>query len=96
MLISALILQRLRTQNINDCIEKALCAVGHHIVLQSEQRKAIADLLLGKDVIAISAPTGCGKSMIFIVNVLAKRELMKMSEINVHHGCSVLVVSERG
>jgi ATP-dependent DNA helicase RecQ len=80
-------------QNIGECIEKvlnSLSAIGCHIILKSEQRQAIENLLLGKDVIAI-LPTGFGKSMVFIVYVLAKFELVKLSQVN--HGCSVLVVS---
>ena len=44
----------------------------------------------GRDVLAI-LPTGFGKSMIFTVYTLAKKEMMKLSAIN--DCCSILVVS---
>lgn len=80
-------------QNISVCNEKvlnSLTAIGRHIILKGEQRLAIENLLRGKDVIAILAP-GFGKSRIFIVYVVAKYKLVKMSEVN--NGCSFLVIS---
>ena len=83
------------SEKINACIEKALnylSGIGHPIILKNEQMISIQHLLLNRDVIAI-LPTGFGKSMIFTVYALAKREMIKMAGNVNNDGCSVLVIS---
>jgi superfamily II DNA helicase RecQ len=59
-------------------------------LLKCEQRQSIIQLFCNRDVIAI-LPTGFGKSMIYIVYVLARDEWLKTC--GNEYGCSVLIVS---
>jgi superfamily II DNA helicase RecQ len=78
---------------VQHCISKALDSLrqrGYNVFLKCEQRQAIIQLFCNRDVIAI-LPTGFGKSMIYIVYVLARDEWLKTCGNEC--GCSVLIVS---
>lgn len=69
--------------NIDEVISQAIndiqLATRRFIQLKEEQAKAVRDLLVGKDVFAIS-PTGYGKSLIYQVFVRA-RDFIKRKEM---------------
>ncbi len=77
-------------------IEKALGIINLYrnssckLVLKTEQETAVKELLKGNDVLAV-LPTGFGKSIIFIVYLLARSSLVEQTKGSSQS--SVLVVS---
>jgi len=66
-------------EKTKESIEKALNLLNlqrekKEIILKEEQEKAVVELLLGKDVLAI-LPTGFGKSLIYTSFALASTDL---------------------
>jgi superfamily II DNA/RNA helicase len=80
---------------VQHCISKALDSLrqrGYNVFLKCKQRQAIIQRFCNRDVIAI-LPTGFGKSMIYIVYVLAQDEWLKICGNEC--GCSVLAKHNR-